>query len=89
MNPNQTDLFGLCETSPDEILCLGQSVNHSHGKEVNAIDPTIALPTLTGIAHPLAEKIDCSFNSGVFAQALKIVKVVPIFKRGPRDEVSN
>lgn len=62
MNPAQTDLFGLCETSPDEILCLGQSVNHYYGEGVDDIDPTIALPTLTGVAHHLAEKINCSLT---------------------------
>src|SRR5688572_14231630 len=38
---------------------------------------------------PLVEIINCSFKTGIFPQALKIAKVVPIFKKGPRDEASN
>ena len=37
----------------------------------------------------LCEMINCSFNDGIFPEALKIAKVVPIHKEGSRTEVSN
>jgi Reverse transcriptase (RNA-dependent DNA polymerase) len=89
MGPVQTDSFGLNETSPEEIIAIGRSIRPSHAKGVDDIDPTIALPSLPSIACPLAELINCSFKTGIFPGALKIAKVVPIFKSGARDEVSN
>ena len=38
---------------------------------------------------PLCKIINTSFNSGMFPDALKIVKVVPIYKRGPDSDVNN
>jgi len=61
----------------------------SQGKGVDDISPVIAVSALASIAHPLSEIINCSFSTGVFPDALKIAKVVPIFKKGARDEVSN
>jgi len=83
------DSFGLSDTSPEEIIRFGQTIRNSHAKGVDDIDPIIAASTLPSIAYPLAELINCSFNSGVFPEALKIAKVVPVFKKGARDEVSN
>ena len=75
--------FGLSITSPEEIIRLGSTMRISQGKGVDDISPVIAVSTLASIAHdPLSEIINCSFSTGVFHDALKIAKVVPIFKRG-------
>ena len=89
MNPSRTSSFGLSATYPEEIGSIGHTIRCSHSKGIDDIDPVIALHTIRSIAFPLAEIINCSFNSGVFPQALKTAKVVPIFKKGARDEVSN
>jgi len=89
MNPPLPNCFGLSETSSEEILNLSHSIHLSHSKGVDDIDPYIAIPTLASIAKPLAKIINCSFTSGIVPQALKIAKVVPVFKKGGKDEVSN
>ena len=33
--------------------------------------------------------INCSFTTGIVPQAIKIAKVVPIYKKGERDDVTN
>jgi hypothetical protein len=37
----------------------------------------------------LAELINCSFTTGIFPQPLKFAKVIPIFKKGERDNLTN
>jgi hypothetical protein len=89
MSPSQVGSFGLIEISPADVLRLSSSIKLTHTAGVDDIDPSIASPSLPIIANTLAEIINCSFNSGIFPQALKIAKVVPIFKKGSREEVSN
>lgn len=89
MSPSKVDSFGLTEISNDELIQLSRTIHPSHAKGVDDIDPTIALTSLPNIIQPLTEIINCSFKTGLFPQALKIAKVVPIFKKGPRDEASN
>lgn len=81
--------FGLCETYPEKILSFGHSIPLTHSRGVDDIDPYITIPCLDCISSPLTEVINCSFKSGVFREALKVVKVVPVFKREAKDEISN
>src|SRR6218665_1761382 len=53
------------------------------------IDPYIASLSIGSVATPLAEIINCSFSAGEFPQALKIAKVIPIYKKGERDDLTN
>jgi len=89
MPPSKVDSFGLTEITKDELMQLSYTIHPSHAKGVDDIDPTIALKSLPNIILPLTEIINCSFKTGLFPQALKIAKVVPIFKKGPKDEASN
>ena len=89
MSQSQKDSFGLIEISKDELIHLCNNIHPSHAKGIDDIDPTIVLPSIASIASPLVEIINCSFTTGVFPHALKIAKVVPIFKKGSRDNVSN
>ena len=61
----------------------------SYGKGVNDTIPFIAVSSLASIAGPLSEIINCSVSTGIFPNALKIAKVVPVFIKGAKDEVTN
>jgi hypothetical protein len=89
MIPSKMDSFGLTEVSKEELILLSHTIHPSHAKGVDDIDPAIALPSLPNILHPLVEIINCSFKTGIYPQSLKLAKVVPIFKKGPRDEACN
>ena len=89
LKPPLLQSFGLNLTSPEEILNLSHSIHPSHSKGVDDIDPLIASKHLGSIAQPLADIINCSFTYGIFPQALKTAKIVPIFKRGAKDDFKN
>ena len=41
------------------------------------------------IAKPLSELINCSFENGIFPEALKIARICPVFKNGEKHLFSN
>jgi len=41
------------------------------------------------VAEPLAKIINCSLETGIVPDELKIAKVIPIYKAGAKDEFSN
>ena len=89
MKPPPLKSFGLILTSPSEILNLSQSIRTTHSKGMDDIDPCIAGSNIDCIAQTLAELINCSFTTGVFPQSLKAAKVIPIYKKGERDNLTN
>ena len=41
------------------------------------------------LAKPLAYLFNSSLNSGVFFDKLKCARVIPLYKKGPTDDVGN
>ena len=81
--------FGLIPTTSEEIINLSRSLRLTHSSGVDGIDPAIANPHIAVIAPQLADIINCSLNYGIVPQAIKIAKVVPIFKKGESDNPAN
>ena len=79
----------LLSVSPEEIMDISRNIRLTHSKGIDDIDPCIASPNLHLVAKPLAEIINCSFTTGIVPQAIKIAKVVPILKKGEKDNVTN
>ena len=76
-------------TSPAEIVALGRAIQPTHSSGPDDIDPCVANDSLQHLAVPLAEIINCSFSTGIVPEALKIAKVVPIFKGGNSEDIAN
>ena len=89
MKPPTLNSFVLSPTSPEEILNRSYTIRSTHSRGVDDIDPCIATPHIASVARPLAEIINCSFNTGLVPQAIKIAKVVPVYKKGAKDNETN
>ena len=76
----------LSNVTPDEIIQISRSLKQSHS---TGLDPTLAKIPVPVIAQVLAAIINCSFNSGVFPDALKIAKVIPLHKSDSREYILN
>ena len=81
--------FGVIPTSTNELLSLSNSFKPTCSAGIDDINPLIAKATFSHIAPILAELINCSLSTGVVPHKLKIAKIVPIFKKGERDDPSN
>ena len=53
------------------------------------ISSTIAKSTMQCIISPLTDIINCSFKTGIIPNDIKIAKVIPVYKSGPKDVFSN
>jgi Reverse transcriptase (RNA-dependent DNA polymerase)/Endonuclease-reverse transcriptase len=89
LQPPRPNSFALAPTSPEEILNRSRSIRTTHSSGVDDIDPCIATLFISNVSLPLAELINCSFNTGIVPQAIKIAKVVPIYKKGEKDNITN
>src|ERR1043165_4473680 len=89
LDPPMPNSFGLIPTSPEEINKLSHFIHDSHSRGIDDIDPHIAISYIPLIASQLAELINCSLNTGVVPHAIKIAKIVPIYKKGGRDDPTN
>src|ERR1700733_7535395 len=85
----QMNSMGLLPTSAEEIINVSLGIRQSHSRGLDDIDPCIASQFLAHVANPLAEIINCSFNYGIVPQALKLAKVVPIYKKGDKESTAN
>ena len=86
-NNNQIDFF-IDNTSNDEIMIIiNQLENKTTGP--NSIPVNLLKLIADIIIEPLCDIIRNSFSSGIFPDALKICKVIPIHKGGPAEELNN
>ena len=86
-NRNQVN-FNITRISKEEVLeLIGNLDNKSVGPQSIPIKMLKIIPDL--IAVPLTEIINKSFSTGIFPEALKVSKVIPIHKGGDTDELNN
>ena len=81
--------FQLYPTSTLEIESIIGAFNGSKSTGPFSI-PTKLLKMLQSIlSAPLAHIFNCSFSTGVVPDKLKIARIIPIFKKGSKTQVSN
>ena len=83
----------LYPTTPHEIIELVSTFKANKSPGYDDVLPKIVKSVIHSffytIAEPLSTSINVSFDQGIFPDALKIAKVVPIFKSDDRTIVSN
>ena len=83
--------FGLLPTSENEIINVTPLLKTTTSAGSDDTNPAIAQSSIAFIAAPLglAGIINSSFYTGLVPDDLKIAKVVPIFKAGQKNSISN
>ena len=76
-------------TTPQEIISLTASIRATHSSALDNIDPTGASRVIDYVAAPLSNIINSSFLTGVVPSSLKMAKVVPVYKQGNSQDVTN
>ena len=86
-NENPNSIF-LNPSSPSEVNSIINSlqVKATSDSDIRALKTASLIPSFNSI---LSDVINSSFEHGIFPSQLKVAKVVPIHKSGPKTDVSN
>ena len=79
-NPLPNSFF-FTPVTIDEMIKTINSLSSNKASGPNSIPPKILNLVLLDIANILTKIINLSFETGVFPSALKLVKVIPVFKK--------
>ena len=79
----------MSPTSPNEIaeICAQLKIKNSSG--FDNITSRVVKQSIYAIIIPLSTVINSSFEQGIFPELLKIAKVIPVYKNGSKDSISN
>ena len=86
--PNTDSLF-LMPTNEAELLKLVSSLKSNKSPGFDGIKNELIKDIIHGIVIPLVHIFNLSVSSGIVPKQLKIAKVVPIFKKGDPQTLSN
>jgi hypothetical protein len=71
------------------VISLAKTIRDTHSCGEDGIDPQVAKFTIDEISMPLAHIINFSILTGSVPNKLKIARVIPIFKTGESNKLSN
>ena len=86
--PNQKTIF-FGPTNPDEIFAIVGSLKSKKSPGHDQITNELIKNVLEGIMQPLIHIFNLSMAKGIVPMNMKIAKVVPIFKKGDPQLLSN
>jgi len=87
-NPNPSCIF-LNPIEEKEILGIVKNFKNGKSSGYDDISPAIVKRFISFVAKPLAFIFNLSISTGVFPAALKVAKVIPVFKKDDPHVFSN
>ena len=78
--------FALHLTNPNEVINIVSNFKNKNSAGHDLIPVNVMKATIANIANPISKIINCSFQTGIFPDTLKIARVCPIFKSGEKDQ---
>jgi hypothetical protein len=81
--------FCLMPTTPQEILSIIDKLKPKSSRSYDDVSPKLLKASDTSISNPLSHIINLSFQNGIFPQAMKIAKIIPIFKDKDNKQFKN
>ena len=83
------DSFFLKPIHPHEILKFVSKFQSNKSLGHDGIDSNVLKKYIRNLAIPLCSIFNLSFEKGIFPSALKVAKVVPIYKTGDTSTLTN
>ena len=87
-NPCSSSIY-LQSTPPQEVINLINSLKSNKAGGHDDILPYFLKISGYIIALPLSLILNCCITAGIFPSKLKLAKVVPVYKKGPTDQLTN
>jgi len=81
--------FSFLPCDVHEVIRISNGLNNKDSFGYDLIPPNIVKNCITQIAEPLSYIINCSFQTGLVPDQLKIAKVCPIFMNGDKNSFCN
>jgi len=85
----QSSTFFLQPVTVDEVRRVISGLKSTKSQDVYELSSFILKEVSHEIADVTAHITNCCFSEGVFPDCLKVSKIVPVFKKGQRTEMSN
>ena len=86
-NPNSNSIF-LRSTNEYEVINIIRAMKHA-SPGWDDIDTSVIKAVSSPIVTPLVHCLNLSIQTGVVPNELKLARVIPIFKKGSANEISN
>ena len=87
-NPCSSSIY-LQSTSPQEVINLINSLKSNKTGGHDDILPYFLKISGYVIALPFSLVVNCCLTAGIFPSKLKLAQVVPVFKKGSTDQLTN
>ena len=87
-NPNQCSIF-LDEVDQGEVFQLLSKLDDKKSGDFYNNTPFLVKLCAKELAENLTIIYNISFNTGTFPDHLKLAQIIPLHKKGPRDQVGN
>ncbi|XP_077994315.1 uncharacterized protein LOC144448040 [Glandiceps talaboti] len=89
LDGNYLNSFFFHPVSEQDVLNEIKTLDPRKAVGYDNIHPRLVTHAAHIIARPLAHIINCSLSQGIVPNSLKIAKIMPIYKKGAADNVSN
>lgn len=79
----------LHETTPEEILKVVSKMKNKSSCDVYGCSVSLLKRIIYTVVDPLCHLVNLCFKQGIFPRPLKLARIVPVFKRGDKNDCSN
>uniref|UniRef100_A0A1B6M019 Reverse transcriptase domain-containing protein n=1 Tax=Graphocephala atropunctata TaxID=36148 RepID=A0A1B6M019_9HEMI len=83
---NNTANFKWTIVTPNDVINAVKGMSNSDSLDVYSMSNNLLKSIIVSVAEPLAVSINYLLRDGIFPEQLKISRVCPIFKSGPKDQ---
>jgi len=88
IKPVQNSIF-LDSTNVEEVLSIVKQMNNKKSTSDDSLSSYLIKHIITEISIPITHIYNLSLSQGIFPKCFKISKVIPIYKKGNREEPGN